>query len=237
MSNQPQSLIKYGEKVQYGLVQKNEREMRKNATNEFDENDPISLKSYLDTILPPKESTEEGQIYMQFVSCVPADKGEVVKLSHSLENQMKVRQAKETGLCNNRDEIYSECFDELIRQITLNCLERGILLTRIKKELRMTINSYQSLYESSIAYGIRTLLLAEEEKKHLEEEIKKCEEECSQLDSEISDLEHSLRDHKEKDDKNREEKKREHEEKIEEERKKGKEIKDKLKDKLSFQGK
>lgn len=54
MNNQPQSLISYGEKVQYGLVQKNEREMRKNATNEFDENDPISLKSYLDTILPPR---------------------------------------------------------------------------------------------------------------------------------------------------------------------------------------
>jgi len=42
--------------------------MRKNATNEFDENDPISLKSYLDTILPPKESSEDGQIYMQLLS-------------------------------------------------------------------------------------------------------------------------------------------------------------------------
>ena len=63
MSNQPQSLIKYGEKVQYPTG-KNERDMRKNAGSEFDENDPISLRSYLDTILPPKESTEEGQIYM-----------------------------------------------------------------------------------------------------------------------------------------------------------------------------
>ena len=122
MNNQPQSLISYGEKVQYGLVQKNEREMRKNATNEFDENDPISLKSYLDTILPPKESTEEGQIYMQFVSCEPADKTNVIQLSKMLENQMKIRQAKETGLCNNREEIYSECFDELIRQVTINSL-------------------------------------------------------------------------------------------------------------------
>ena len=45
MSNQPQSLISYGDKVQYGLVQKNEREMRKNATNEFDENDPECKRS------------------------------------------------------------------------------------------------------------------------------------------------------------------------------------------------
>ena len=86
MSNQPQSLIKYGDKVQYPTG-KNERDMRKNAGSEFDENDPISLRSYLDTILPPKESTEEGQIYMQFVSCVPADKNDVIQLSKDLEDQ------------------------------------------------------------------------------------------------------------------------------------------------------
>ena len=78
------------------MIQKNERGMRKNATNEFDENDPISLKSYLDTILPPKESSEDGQIYMQLVSTKTADKNEVIKLSKDLENQMKVRQERET---------------------------------------------------------------------------------------------------------------------------------------------
>ena len=199
----------------------------------------FSVKDALNKILPPKKiiNKDEKKIWVQYVTCTPVAKSDVVGLQENLDRRLQTEQARETGICPIREKLYSECFDELIRQITLNCLERGILLTRIKKELRMTINSYQSLYESSIAYGIRTLLLAEEEKKHLEEEIKKAEEECNQLDSEISELEHSLRDHKEKDDKNREEKKREHAEKIEEERKKGKEIKDKLKEKLSFQGK
>ena len=158
MSNQPQSLISYGDKVQYGLVQKNEREMRKNATNEFDENDPISLKSYLDTILPPKESTEDGQIYMQFVSCVPADKNDVIKLSKDLENQMKIRQARETGICNNREELYSECFDELIRQVTINSLQRGELLNHVKDQMKETTNYYQKLYESAMAFAMRKVL-------------------------------------------------------------------------------
>jgi len=35
----------------------------------------------LDTILPPKESTENGQIYMEFVSCVPATTEEVKQLA------------------------------------------------------------------------------------------------------------------------------------------------------------
>ena len=68
-------------------------------------------------------------------------------------------QARETGICPIREQLYNECFDELIRQITINCLERGILLMRIKKEIEMTVNSYQTLYESAIAYGIRTSLI------------------------------------------------------------------------------
>lgn len=158
MNNQPQSLIKYGEKVQYNLVQKNELEMRKNANNEFDENDPISLKSYLDTILPPKESTEDGQILMQFVSCKPADKAEVIQLSRDLAIQMKARNAKETGIDNNREELYSECFDELIRQVTINSLQRGELLNHVKDQMKETINYYQKLYESSMAFAMRKVL-------------------------------------------------------------------------------
>ena len=49
-----------------------------------DEQDMVSLKSYLDTILPPKESNEAGQIYMHFVSCKPATTSEVVALAVSL---------------------------------------------------------------------------------------------------------------------------------------------------------
>ena len=46
----------------------------------------------------------------------------------------------------------------MIRQITINCLDRGILLMRIKKELEMTINTFQNLTDSAIAYGVRTYL-------------------------------------------------------------------------------
>ena len=185
MSNQPQSLISYGEKVQYGLVQKNEREMRKNATNEFDENDPISLKSYLDTILPPKESTEDGQIYMQFVSCVPADKNDVLKLAKDLENQMKIRQARETGICNNREELYSECFDELIRQVTINSLQRGELLNHVKDQMKETINYYQKLYECSMAFAMRKVLREQKKKSKLIARESKLQMDIEQLQKEI----------------------------------------------------
>jgi dynein light intermediate chain len=49
--------------------------------------------------------------------------------------------------------------DEVIRQVTINCAELGQLLLRIRDEIRMTISAYQTLYESSIAFGIRKALM------------------------------------------------------------------------------
>ena len=41
-------------------------------------------------------------------------------------------------------------------------MERGLLLLRVRDELRMTLHAYQTLYESSIAFGIRKALQAEQ---------------------------------------------------------------------------
>jgi dynein light intermediate chain len=196
-----------------------------------------SVKDALNRLLPPKKITDKDQEWVQYVTCTPVAKADVVNLQENLDRRLQTEQARETGICPIREKLYTECFDELIRQITLNCLERGILLTRIKKELNMTVNSYQSLYESSIAYGIRTLLLAEEEKKKLNDEIGKIEKECEDLEIEIQEIDYKLKEHKETDDKNRQALKLKHIEEIEENRQKGKKIKEMLREKLTFAGK
>lgn len=53
--------------------------------------------------------------------------------------------------------------DELIRQVTINCAERGLLLTRVRDEVRLTVLSYQKLLESAIAYGIRKAIMVEQQ--------------------------------------------------------------------------
>ena len=196
-----------------------------------------SVKDALNRLLPPKKITDKDQEWVQYVTCTPVAKSDVVNLQENLERKLQTEQARETGICPIREKLYAECFDELIRQITLNCLERGILLTRIKKELNMTVNSYQSLYESSIAYGIRTLLLAEEEKKKLADEISNIQKDCDNLESQINEIDEKLKQHKEEDDAERKKKKLEHQQIIDENRAKGKAIKEKLRDKLTFIGK
>ena len=63
------------------------------------------------------------------------------------------------------------CADELIRQVTINCAERGLLLLRVRDEIRITIAAYQTLYESSVAFGMRKALASEQGKSDLEKKV------------------------------------------------------------------
>jgi dynein light intermediate chain len=101
---------------------------------------------------------------------------------------LQKRQARETGICPVRRELYSQCFDELIRQVTISCQERGLLLLRVRDEIRMSIAAYQTLYESSVAFGMRKALQAEQGKSDMENKIKELEEEKRQLEQQVLEL-------------------------------------------------
>ncbi|KAL7693416.1 putative axonemal dynein light chain [Plasmopara halstedii] len=142
----------------------------------------------LNSILPPKEWTEDGQLWVQYVSSTPATRLDVVTLQDQLDLRLQQRQARETGICPVREELYAQCFDELIRQITVNCSERGLLLLRVRDEARMTIAAYQTLYESSIAFGMRKALMAEQKKMETEQQIRTYEGELRGLTSQIDEI-------------------------------------------------
>ena len=52
----------------------------------------------------------------------------------------------------------------------------------------MTIAAYQTLYESSIAFGMRKALMAEQRKAELETEIKNLETETKDLERQVQEL-------------------------------------------------
>ena len=141
--------------------------------------------------LSGREWTEDGQLWVQYVSSTPATRLDVINLQEQLDQRLLQRQARETGICPVREELYAQCFDELIRQVTINCAERGLLLLRVRDEIRMTIAAYQTLYESSIAFGMRKALQAEQGKADMEARIK-------QLEAEKKDLERQVQERKAK---------------------------------------
>ncbi|CAE7217776.1 IDA4 [Symbiodinium sp. KB8] len=146
----------------------------------------------LNSILPPREWTKDGELWVQHVSATPATRVDVISLQESLDHALQQRQARETGICPIREELYAQCLDELIRQITVNCLERGLLLKRVRDELRDTAASYQSLYESSVAYGMRKALVAEQRRGALRQLIAKLSAHKAALETEAAGLESRL---------------------------------------------
>uniref|UniRef100_A0AC34QNF8 Axonemal dynein light chain p33 n=1 Tax=Panagrolaimus sp. JU765 TaxID=591449 RepID=A0AC34QNF8_9BILA len=119
------------------------------------------LQKILDCVLPPRRIEERGQFFIQRVSAAPTTRLDLVALQERFEASLQVERAKPFGICPIRRRIYDELFDELIRQVTINCAERGLLLLRIRDEIRLTLLAYQNVLESAIAYGIRKSLLTE----------------------------------------------------------------------------
>lgn len=142
----------------------------------------------LNSILPPREWTENSQLWVQHVSSTPATRLDVINLQEQLDMRLQQRQARETGICPVRRELYSQCFDELIRQVTINCAERGLLLLRVRDEIRMTIAAYQTLYESSVAFGMRKALMAEQGKADMEKKVQELEEDKRDLERQVNEL-------------------------------------------------
>lgn len=105
-----------------------------------------------------------------------SSRDEVISLQIKLDTMLQERQARESGICPVREELYAQCFNELIRQVTIECPERGLLLCRIKDEISMTLAAHQTLYQGSIAFGMRKALQAEQGGSALEKKIKELEE-------------------------------------------------------------
>ncbi|XP_014252644.1 33 kDa inner dynein arm light chain, axonemal-like [Cimex lectularius] len=148
----------------------------------------VSTQQVLDCILPPRQWEEDGQLWKQQVSPEPATRADVLKLGEQLDTKLQQKRARETGICGIRRNLFTQAFDEIIRQVTINCAERGLLLLRVRDEMRMTANAYQSLYESSIAYGMRKALMAEQNRSNLEEELKRLRDEKSELKKRLLEL-------------------------------------------------
>jgi dynein light intermediate chain len=60
-----------------------------------------------------REWTEDGQLWIQYVSSTPATRLDVINLQEQLDHQLQARQARETGICPIREELYSQCFGEV----------------------------------------------------------------------------------------------------------------------------
>ena len=94
-------------------------------------------EDYLNKILPPQEIIDNSQLWVRYVSATPATEADVLNLKKDLDKKLLSLEARNSGICPVREELHAQCFDELIRQITINCSERGNMLVTIRNEFSM----------------------------------------------------------------------------------------------------
>ena len=137
--------------------------------------------------LPDRRSLPKGkgseEIFLP--STVPSNQHDLIQLQERFHMMLYKEEALEIGLCPIRRRLYDDLFDELIRIIILHCAERGLLLARVKNECVHWMNTYEEIYSSGMAYGLRQYLHKNEEKQNEEELVRQLESDCQQLRGEI----------------------------------------------------
>jgi len=199
----PESLVSYDAAIPLGEGESAKKAIaaakNASASNAGDTKAPSSqLDEILHSILPPREfvnqqtEIEDSLRYMQYVSKTPSTRIGVIKLQEKLDEKLLERQARPSGICPVREDVYSQAYDELIRQITINCPERGLLLLRVRDEIRMTIDAYKTLYDSSVTFGVRKQLQSDQGMPELELQVKELEGQKKRLEGKVVDLIHKV---------------------------------------------
>ena len=148
----------------------------------------VPTAEILKSVIPTREWEDNGKKWVQAPSTAPSTRLDVINLQEQLEQQLVARRARDTGVCAVRQDLYSQVFDELMREITVDSPERGVLMLRVRDDLRQTVDAYRVMYESSIAFGTRKAAQAELGKDELQAKIKVLEERVDSLEQEHTEL-------------------------------------------------
>lgn len=189
----PESLVQYGDPIFTGETLDPTKRLP-NDTSTAKSDGPARIEDVLNAILPPqcvlncssnvlfsiqKLTCGHGRMWeepasgfwLRYASAQPSTRLDVLRLQDALDAKLLARQARDAGLCPVREDLYSQCFDELVRQAALDSPERGLLLLRVRDELRLTTDAYKTLYDASLTFGVRKQLAAEAGMGDLEQQL------------------------------------------------------------------
>jgi dynein light intermediate chain len=147
-----------------------------------------NIEEVLNTIINSRVTAESEKIWLQTPVSFPATNIEVIKLKANLDKYLIENGAKEYGVCNVREELYFQCFDEIIRQVIINYKKRGLLLFCVKEHFKSTIESFKAHFLDSTAFGIKKEIRGDRLKSDLASEISNLEDECAKLELEVENL-------------------------------------------------
>lgn len=140
---------------------------------------------HLDIDQSLESNQKRGLEEISLPSTVPQTPYELLQLQQRFHLMLYNESALEIGLCRKRRRLYDDIFDEMIRLVTIECAERGLLLARVKNEYVRLMKTYEEIYTSSMAYALRQYLKKTAEQNEIKNQIRQIQLECQELRHQI----------------------------------------------------
>ena len=92
-TNQPDSLVQYGvpQLVSTSAANKKGQKKKQAQVGTLEKAGTTRNEDYLNSILPPREHTEQGNLWVRYVSATPGSKVDVMNLQEQLDKRLGAR--------------------------------------------------------------------------------------------------------------------------------------------------
>ena len=119
-------------------------------------------------------------------------KEKIMDMARRMEQLIEERNCRTEGIGRVKRSIFDEAFNEIVRQITLELPERGVLLFQIKQHIDHTFSHYDQLCAESGHFLGDELLVQEEELRRLSGERLRLQERETELKNRALHLSNEL---------------------------------------------
>lgn len=123
-----------------------------------------NVRVIVDRFITPRRWTDShGTLWIQHASPYCTSRTETLETHEKLRRRLKQYEAKETGICPVRNLLIAECYMEVIRMVTVECWERGLLLLHIHAERVAAQVAHREIFESRVGHAFRLTLKGEKD--------------------------------------------------------------------------
>eukprot|EP00796_Vickermania_ingenoplastis_P010040 gene10040-7015_t len=148
-----------------------------------------NVRVIIDRFITPRRWTDQhGTLWVQHASPFITSRTDTLETHKKLKQRLGQYYAKETGTCPIRTILIAECYLEVIRMVTAECWERGLLLLYIHAERVAAQASHREIFESRVGHAFRLTLKGEKDTTNVEHEIAQLKKKIEELVQEEKNL-------------------------------------------------
>ncbi|RNF15418.1 dynein arm light chain [Trypanosoma conorhini] len=141
-----------------------------------------NVRIVIDSFITPRAWRDEaGVLWVQHGSPYPVSRTDTVETHEKLRRRMKKLGVQRCAVSPLRSLLLAECFLEVIRQVTAECWERGLLLLKIHAERTAAQTAHRELFESRVGHAFRLALKGEKDTSRVQQDIENLKRRTEEL--------------------------------------------------------